>query len=154
MPSTKVVVVGSGALLVVAGYAVASIAEGQTATPIAIGTIGAHAGATSDAVRLELESALEQAGGFHIVPNARADYVIRGAVVRLDDRDIPGGHEVQCEVSLLVSDARGERVRALLTGRAGARGGGAIERVRGAAIRAAMRSAIRPLPNGLATPRL
>lgn len=149
MPSTKVVVLMSGALLVVAGYAVASIAEGQTAMPIAVGAIGGHAGATSGSVRLELESALEAAGGFHVVPDAQADYVIRGAVVRLDDRELPGGREVQCEVSLIVSDAHGGRVHALLTGRAGARGDGAIERVRAAAVRAALRSAIRPLPDGL-----
>jgi hypothetical protein len=152
MPPAKVVVLGSGALLLVLGYAVASIAEGQPSTPIAIGAIGTLEGAPSAAVRAELATALEEVGGFRVTPGPRADYVIRGSVLRLASHDVPGGHEVQCEVSLIVSDARGERVRALLTGRAGARGGGQTE-VRDAALRAAIRSAIRPLPSGLASAR-
>ncbi len=61
--------------------------------------------------------------------------------------------EVDCEVSLILADARGGSVRVMLSGRAGARGGADGDGVERAAVGAAVRGALRPLPRTLRTLR-
>jgi hypothetical protein len=141
----------------VAGYAsVSTTADAQLATPIAVGTVGSNGQRAEDRAAFHdaLTTELASVGTLRVTEPRRARYIVRGSVVRLERRPLSRGHEVQCEVSLIVSEARGETVRLTLMGRAGARGEGAVERVERLALQAALRSAIRPLPNGLETTEL
>ena len=74
--------------------------------------------------------------------SAQRDRAVRVAVGETGGAE---GLEVRCEVSLVVADARGGAVRAMLRGRAGARGGTDAARLQGNALRAAVRGALRPL---------
>ncbi len=58
---------------------------------------------------------------------------------------VEGSLEVRCEVSLVVTEARGGSIRAMLRGRGGARGSGDAARLSNDALRAAVRGALRPL---------
>jgi hypothetical protein len=127
-----------------AGDAPTSIAVGETGTSgrveqdaaIALGTALSRAIASRDDVRLSLDP-------------SRARYVVRGSVTRLEEREVEDGLEVRCEVSLIVAEARGGQVRAMLSGRAGARGIDDGERLAQAALDAAVRGALRPLGSQL-----
>ena len=83
-----------------------------------------------------------------LAETSRARYVLRGSVTRLDRRASGDEVQVRCEVSLIVSEARGGSIRMMLQGRAGARGddGDSLER---AALEAAVRGALRPLSTSL-----
>ncbi|MFK7984469.1 MAG: hypothetical protein AB8I08_00430 [Sandaracinaceae bacterium] len=74
-----------------------------------------------------------------------ADLVVRGSIVSMRRSRIAGDTEIRCEVSMIVADARGGAIRAMLHGRGGARGDGAIDRLSQDALRAAVRGALRPL---------
>ena len=80
-----------------------------------------------------------------VVAPQSAELVLRGSVTRLRRGVVDGQLEVRCEVSVVVSDARGGSIRAMLTGRAGARGGEDADRLSRNALLAAVRGALRPL---------
>jgi hypothetical protein len=117
------------------------------AVRIAVGEIAARDGGprAAQALSRALVEALEAQPSIHVAPPPRADLVVRGSLVRLDRHAVEGGVEVRCEVSLIVAEARGGSIRAMLRGRGGARGGGDPARLSNAALRAAVRGALRPL---------
>jgi hypothetical protein len=113
---------------------------------VAVGDTGARVG--GDLAAAALEEALH--ASIAARPDlreegrpGRARYVVTGSVTELDARSTADGHEVRIAVSIIVAD-RGGSVRAMLAGRAGATGDD-IERLTENALRAAVRSAIRPL---------
>ncbi|CAG0975346.1 hypothetical protein ARNL5_02022 [Anaerolineae bacterium] len=117
---------------------------------VAVGETGSSVtesgpGALSQALLHELESR----GDVQLAARGRAELVGGGSIVRLDRVTHGGEVEVRCEVSLIVSEARGGAIRAMLRGRAGARGGGDAERLSQSALAAAVRGALRPLGNGV-----
>lgn len=110
---------------------------------VALGELeGAAAGdaAFSDALR----GALRGTPDVRITDRGHAQLVLRGSVVALERREVEGSLEIRCEVSVIVADARGGSIRAMLRGRAGARGADEDTLSRDA-LRAAARSALRPL---------
>ncbi|MBW2463543.1 MAG: hypothetical protein JRH11_17970 [Deltaproteobacteria bacterium] len=124
-----------------------SPAYGQPSRPqlrVALGTIG------SPALRTALEEELATLGGVRLANESRARYIVTGSFTRLERRRVgTTSLEVDCEVSLILADARGGAVRMMLSGRAGARGGTTGDAVERAAVEAAVRGALRPLPRTL-----
>jgi len=100
------------------------------------------------ALRDALSEELDVLGGVRLIRRGSARYVVHGSVTRLERHDVPGGVEVQAEVSLILADASGGAVRAMLQGRAGARGGN-LRRLEEVAVQAAVRGALRPLPDSI-----
>ena len=80
-----------------------------------------------------------------VVGRGRAELELRGSVAELQRRSTHDGVEVRARVTVIVADARGGAVRAMLTGRAGARGGGDVDRLSRNALRGAVRGALRSL---------
>ncbi|MEC7524922.1 MAG: hypothetical protein VYE22_33890 [Myxococcota bacterium] len=119
-----------------------SSAQRDRAVRVAVGETG---GAQRQALAGAISEALDRAPDVRLAPAGRADLVVRGSIVRLERTRVAEGLEVRCEVSLVVADARGGAVRAMLRGRAGARGGTDVARLQGNALRAAVRGALRPL---------
>ncbi len=120
-----------------------SVAQ-RGALRVAVGELGGepeHARSLDRAIH----DALGSQADLQVTETRRAHLVLRGSIVRWDARSVRGEHEVHCEVSLIVSEARGGAIRAMLRGRAGARGGGDLEHVSQDALRAAVRGALRPL---------
>ncbi len=119
----------------------------QGSLRIAVGEVAANDGGPGAAQALSraLVEALEAQPEIDVAPARRAQLVVRGSVVRWDRQAVDGGVEVRCEVSLIVSEARGGSIRAMLRGRGGARGGGDPSRLSNDALRAAVRGALRPL---------
>jgi hypothetical protein len=113
---------------------------------VALGEIGAADGAPGAAAALgeALERELRGRDDVQLTGPRRAQLVLRGSVTRLDRRRVGPQLEVRCEVSVIVADARGGSIRAMLRGRAGARGADAA-RLSENAMRAAVRGALRPL---------
>ena len=113
---------------------------------VAVGEVGDSGGAgTALALSSAIGQALEENPEVRLTTTPRAQLVVRGSVVRLERRQVDGELEVSCEVSLIIADARGGSIRAMLRGRAGARGGRDAERLSDNALRAAVRGALRPL---------
>ncbi len=123
---------------------------GSSSPSVAIGEIGSRVGgpASGRALRAALSEEITSLGGIRLSRSEGARYVLRGAITRLERRRVDRGLEVQGEVSLILADASGN-VQAMLSGRAGARGGGDAEHVEQAAMHAAVRGALRPLPRTL-----
>lgn len=141
---------GSSVLALVMSWSVlcAARAVGDAPPAIAVGEMATQAGdqLSADALGDALSRALSGRDDVRLaVDAARARYVLRGSIVRLTQRDLQDGLEVRCEVSLVVSDARGGAIRALLSGRAGARGTNDVARLSQAALEGAVRGALRPL---------
>lgn len=129
----------------------AAHAAGDAPPAIAVGEMAASAGgvATASALGDAVESELSSRRDVRLAPDARrARFVLRGTVVQLERRQVSDGLEVRCEVSLIVAD-RGGSVRAMLSGRAGARGVDDPEQLAHAALEAAVRGALRPLGSQL-----
>jgi hypothetical protein len=127
-----------------------SPAYGQPGTghlPVALGDI------RSPELRRALEGEIVSLGGLRLSTQERARFVVQGSFTRLERRNVGHGLEVDCEVSLLLADARGGAVRLMLSGRAGARGGSDANAVERAAVEGAVRGALRPLPRTLRTLR-
>jgi len=126
------------------------VAVGDTQV-VAVGDTGStiRDRGTEHALRRALVRELGELGAVRVAPRSRARYVVDGAVTRMT-RDTRGSRaRVRCSVSLLVSEARGGRVRMMLSGSAAARGtaDGALEHT---AMRAAVRGALRSLHDSLA----
>jgi len=114
---------------------------------VAVGETGATTGGPrmARALSAALARALDGRADVRLTGRRQAQLVVRGSVVRLERRHRARELEVRCEVSLIVADARGGSIRAMLRGRAGARGGGDAAHLSDSALRAAVRSALRPL---------
>lgn len=111
---------------------------------VAVGDTG------SPALREALQDELATLGGVRVANASRARYVVTGSLTRLERRRVGASAlEVDCEVSLILADARGGAIRMMLSGRAGARGGTTGDAVEHAALEAAVRGALRPLPRTL-----
>jgi hypothetical protein len=140
---------GAAALALSCSVLVAAHAAGDAPPSIAIGEVaGTPSGGarTREVLANVLANQLASRDDVRLAnDHRRARYVLRGSLVQLDQREVADGIEVRCEVSLVVSDARGGAIRALLTGRAGARGIDDPNRLAHAAIEAAVRGALRPL---------
>ena len=126
------------------------LADGPRTSMVSVGETGAQTASPEDAGALR-EALVREIGrlpNIQLAATNHARYVVRGAVTRLDRRALGDDVEVRCEVSLVVADARGGSIRMMLSGRAGARGddGDALEH---AALEAAVRGALRPLPSSL-----
>jgi hypothetical protein len=141
---------GSGAVALVMCWSVlfAAHAAGDAPPSIAVGEMGSQVGGTrvADALGLSVERAITSRRDVRLArEGSRARWVVRGSVVQLDRRTVADGLEVRCAVSLIVTDGRGGSVRAMLEGRAGARGVDDPDRLAQAALDAAVRGALRPL---------
>jgi hypothetical protein len=125
-------------------------ARGRPLLRIAIGEVAAVEGgaAAARALSRALAEAIEAQPDADLAPMRRAELVLRGSVVRIERSAVAGGLEVRCEVSVIVADARGGAIRAMLRGRGGARGDGDPARLSDDALRAAVRGALRPLSSG------
>jgi hypothetical protein len=127
-----------------------ALASAQRATGVVIEDCGAIVGGPVAAAALDdaLHEALETQPGVRIEGRAdHARYVVTGSIVEWDAREVVDGHEFLCGVSIVVADAHGA-VRAMLSGRAAARGEGDLEALSSRALLAATRSALRPLGEG------
>lgn len=121
--------------------------RGPARLAVSVGDTGVHAGGASVAEALEeaLHAAIAARPDLREERSpGRARYVVTGSVTELDTHATDAGHEVRIAVSIIVAD-RGGSVRAMLAGRAGARGDLAPDRLTADALRAAVRSAMRPL---------
>lgn len=116
---------------------------------IAVGDAGARVGGVHAST--ELEHALRTALATHPSVTLSADrtharFVVTGSVVELSAHALAEGErEIRCRVSLVVADAHGGAVRAMLEGRAGVRGGGTEDAMRRSAVRGAVTSALRSI---------
>ena len=116
----------------------------QNIVRVALGEMGASRPAMAAALTGAVEDELRQRDDVTLAPTGRAELVLRGSVVRMERHRVGQDLEVRCEVSVIVADARGGSIRAMLRGRAGARGRDA-RRLSDNALRAAVRGALRPL---------
>jgi hypothetical protein len=130
--------------------AVPVFADGPRTSVVAVGETGAQTSSPGDAgaLRDALVREIGRLPSLRLAETNRARYVVRGSVTRLDRQTSGSEVQVRCEVSLIVSEARGGSIRMMLQGRAGARGddGDSLER---AALEAAVRGALRPLSTSL-----
>jgi hypothetical protein len=127
-----------------------ALASAQRATGVVLEDSGAAVGGPLAAAALDgaLRTALEAQPGVRIEGRAeRARYVVTGSIVEWTSREVVDGHEFRCGVSIVVADAHGA-VRAMLSGRAAARGEGDLDALSSRALLAATRSALRPLGEG------
>lgn len=146
---TFALVAPSVILLVVASHL--ALASAQRTTGVVIEDTGAAVGGPPAAAALDgaLHAALGAHPGLRVEGRPeRARYRITGSIVEWDTREVLDGHEFRCAVSIVVADAHGS-VRAMLSGRASARGEGDVEALSERALLAATRSALRPLADGL-----
>ncbi len=126
------------------------LAERTLAPIVAVGETGALTSSpvAAGALREALVRELGRLPSLRVASAREARYVVRGSVTRLDRSPVGSEVQVRCEVSLIVADARGGSIRLMLSGRAGARGSDAVTLER-AALDAAVRGALRPLPSTL-----
>ncbi len=96
-------------------------------------------------IRVAVREVLAGTPEVDVVGRGRAELELRASVAELERRQGDDGMEVRARVTVIVSDARGGAVRAMLTGRAGARGGSDVEQLSRNALRGAVRSALRSL---------
>ncbi len=134
-------------LFVSGGAVTTEIVSAQRATAVSIGDSGAVVGGPDAAAALDtaLHAALASHPGVRVegrVDHAR--FVITGSITEWSNREVTDGHEIRCSVSLIVTDSHGA-MRAMLSGRAGARGEGDADQLADRALLAATRSALRPL---------
>lgn len=117
---------------------------------VAVGPTGSavRSRAAGRALRDALSQELDELGGVRLASASAARYVVHGSVTRLERTTVPDGIEVHAEVSLIVSERSRGTVRMMLSGRAGARGGDPL-RLEEVAVQAAVRGALRPLPQSL-----
>jgi hypothetical protein len=120
--------------------------RGSPRLSVAIGDTGARVGGEPVAEALEeaLHAAIAARPDLREEESRRARYVVTGSVTELDAHPTADGHEVRITVSIVVAD-RGGSVRAMLSGRAAASGDLGPPRLTADALRAAVRSAMRPL---------
>lgn len=146
---TFALVVPSVVMLVAIGHL--ALVSAQRTTGVAIQDTGATIGGAPAAAALDgaLHEALQSEAGLRIEGRpSRARYVITGSIVEWNTREVVDGHEFRCGVSIVVADSHGA-VRAMLSGRAAARGEGDVSSLSSRALLAATRSALRPLATGL-----
>jgi hypothetical protein len=146
---TFALVVPSVVFLVAVGHL--ALASAQRTAGVVIEDTGAAVGGATAAAALDgaLHEALNAQPGLRLEGRAeRARYVITGSIVEWSDREVVDGHEFRCGVSIVVADSHGA-VRAMLSGRAAARGEGDLGSLSSRALLAATRSALRPLADGL-----
>ncbi len=145
---TFALVVPSVVAVVVMGQL--ALASAQRTTGVAIEDTGAAVGGAHAAEALDgaLHEALGTQPGLRLVEGrGTARYRITGSIVEWDSREVVDGHEFRCAVSIVVADQHGA-VRAMLSGRAAARGEGDMGALSERALLAATRSALRPLADG------
>lgn len=129
-----------------------AVVRGQRAPlAVAVGDTGTRVGGArvADALEAALHQAIARESGRLVEAGpGRARFVVTGSVTELEVREGEPEHEVRIAVSLIVAD-RGGSVRAMLSGRAGARGDGDPGALTEDALLAAVRSAMRPLGDSL-----
>lgn len=102
-------------------------------------------------LRTAVEEALAAIDTVDVASDGRPGFLLDATVTRLSTSTLSVGRRIDCEVSIVVSDARRHAVRGVLTGRSHVVGdeGTSLEHV---ALRAAARGALRSLPTALGTP--
>ena len=143
--------IGLGSALVCLAFAVQVFAQsGPSRLAVAIGDTGAVVGGDDAAAALgeALAAALEDRDDLRISDAGHARYVVTASVTELTARDAGAEREVRIAVSVVVAD-RGGSVRAMLAGRAGARGEDTADVLAERAMLAAVRGALRPLGDTL-----
>lgn len=125
-------------------------AESPRTSIVAVGETAAQTSSPGDADALHdaLVREIGRLPSLRLAETSRARYVLRGSITRLDRAATGAEVQVRCEVSLIVSEARGGSIRMMLSGRAGARGADAASLER-AALEAAVHGALRPLSSSL-----
>lgn len=123
----------------------ATTASGDGAQEIRVAVGEMLAGEHERALSTTVGEVIEAQPGVRLAPAPSAELVLRGSVVRWDQRRVHDDLEIRCEVSMVVAEARGGSIRAMLRGRGGARGRNAEGALRRDALRAAVRGALRPL---------
>lgn len=115
---------------------------------VAVAELSGTSRATEEALRTAVTTNLASVRGYRIGPLRDADLVLRGGVKthRYGQGD---GRGVRCEVSIVLADRRGGRIKMILSGKARAQGG-FDDVLASAAVRAAVKGAFAPL---LARPR-
>jgi len=98
-----------------------------------------------DSIAGDMREVLAGTPDVTVVTRRRAQLELRGTVAEVTRRTVHDGVEIRARVMVVVSDARGGAVRAMVTGRAGARGGADPAQLRRNALRAAVRGALRSL---------
>lgn len=106
--------------------------------------VALDAGAQGPRVAALLEQELVALRSVRVTAAARARFVVRATRALV----VRGAGDVRCDVSLVVEDSRGV-VRAVLSGRTRASGDRPTDELEALAIRRAIRSALRPLPDAL-----
>src|SRR5262245_6778304 len=104
--------------IAIASICVPTSSAQQPTLRIAVGDTGSAVGprsaqALSDTLTREIAAREDVV----LTAPGRADYVVGGAVVRYERTSQNGQLEIHCEVSLVVTDARGGSIRAMLHGR-------------------------------------
>lgn len=134
--------VACGVICALSAVHVGASAQRRRPVRVALGELG---GDRAEAFDAALREALSRTPEVRLTEPRRAQLVLRGSVQHLERRIVDGQVEVRCEVSVIVADARGGAIRAMLQGRAGARGDGETAALSRDALRAAVRGALRPL---------
>ena len=93
-----------------------------------------------------LRAAVEEAIASIEVGRARGGFVLDVTVTRMSRVELAVGQRIDCEVSVVVEDARRHAVRGILTGRSHVVGD-SVDQLENAAVRAAARGALRSLPS-------
>jgi hypothetical protein len=135
----------------------AAIPPGQAAAKrarvptVAVADIAAHDGNgfAAEALRLVIDEALREVGGIRVTTQQRATYIVRGSITELKQSHEGGDRRIDCQVSIVVSDAQGGAMRLLLAGRGAARGKMKVGPLARQALTAAVRSALKPMGNSL-----
>ena len=128
----------------------ASEAQRPRYAPVAIRDVRVVSNRTLEPpLRAAMEEALAAMDVVSVHPTPQAGYVLDASITQLETESMTVGRRIDCEVSIVVEDARRHAVRGVLTGRAHVIGdaGPALEL---AAVRAAARGAIRSLPTAIA----
>lgn len=136
---------------VVAWLVLASVAShaGAGAPPLAIGEVKATtpAGEFGPALKQALREELSQAS----LPPRRAQLVLSATLVKLTAEKKDGSVRATAVVSLALRRARDSTLHAMLSGKATAEeAADSVEQTRDSALRAAVRSALRGLPQAVA----
>lgn len=101
------------------------------------------------ALSQSMQTTVDENPRLHVVPRNEADLVLYASITGLSDQPMHDEREVDCRVSVIVTDASGGAIRMTLSGRAIARGMSRSNGLTITAMTAAVRRALSPLEQGL-----
>ncbi len=142
--------VGLTALLLIAQNASAKPRIGVAVEAMARDDV--DAGVLS-ALTQSMQTTVGESPMLRVVPRDEADVVLYASIAALSDQRKHNEREVDCRVSVIVTEASGGAIRMTLSGRAVARGMSRSDGLTRAAMGAAVRSALSPLAQSLRVSR-